>query len=50
MESALNSFSEELEPEKTNMIAIKHYKNTVQLRLEDLEEKPYEAIDETPAD
>ena len=38
MESALNSFSKELESEKPNIIAINHYKNTVQLRLEDLEE------------
>ena len=50
MESALNSFSKELESEKPNIIAINHYKKTVQQRLEDLEEKTCEAIDETPAD
>ena len=50
MESALNSFSKELESEKPNIIATNHYKNTVQLRLEDLEEKTYEAIDEIPAE
>ena len=49
MESALNSFSKELESEKPNIIAINLYKNRVQLRLEDLEEKTYEAIDEIPA-
>ena len=50
MKSALNSFSKQLESEKPNIIAINNYKNTVQLRLEDLEEKTYEAIDEITAE
>ena len=50
MESALNSFSKELESEKPNIIAINHYKNTVQLRLEDLEKKTYEGFDAIPAE
>ena len=50
MESTLNNFSRELESEKPNISATNHYKDSVQKRLEDLEEKRYEAIDETPAE
>ena len=50
MESAFNNFSTEVESEKPNIITINHYKNTVQLRLEDLEEKTWEAIDEPSAE
>ena len=50
LESALNSSFKELESGKPHFIAINHYKNTVQLRLEDLEEKTHEAIDEIPAE
>ena len=39
-----------LESEKPNIFAINYYKNTVQQRLEDLEERTYEAIDDTPAE
>ena len=47
MTSALDSFLKEIESENPNFIAINHYKNTVKQRLEDLEERTYEAIDET---
>ena len=50
MESALNSFSKGLESEKPTIVAINHYENSVQQRLEDLEEKIYEAIEETPVE
>ena len=46
MTSALDSFLKEIESENPNFIAINHYKNTVKQRLEDLEERTYEAIDE----
>ena len=45
--SALTSFSKVIESENPNFTAINHYKNTVQQRLEELEERTYEAIDET---
>ena len=47
MTSALTSFSKEIESENPNFIVIDHYNNTVEQRLEDLEEKIYEAIDDT---
>ena len=47
MTSALTSFPQEIESEYPNFIAINHYTNTVQQRLEDIEERTYEATDET---
>ena len=47
MTSVLTSFRKSEYP---NFIAINNYKNTVQQRLEDLEARTCEAIDETPAE
>ena len=44
---SINKFSKVIESENPNFTAINHYENTVQQRLEDLEERTYEAIDET---
>ena len=50
MTSALTTFSKEIESENPNFAAINYYKTTIQQRLEDLEERTYEAIDETSAE